>query len=127
MSTADDQTRASLAREAMSALTAWGITSEDQVALLGLPSETRGRMLNRFRAGMGFPDDPDCLARLENIVAIHHAVHSLHPHSSEAANYWVTTPLFAFGNRTALEVMLADGLKGMQQLIHHLNGTGDWY
>ncbi|MCI0506305.1 MAG: MbcA/ParS/Xre antitoxin family protein [Gammaproteobacteria bacterium] len=122
----DMERRVDLARTLMSVLRNWGLTSEQQINLLGLPEETRFRMLNKFTSGAPYPDDYDSLMRANYLLSIQNAVDSLFPHNAAAANYWMTTPSHYFANHTPLEIMLNEGLEGMLRVLNYLNGVEDW-
>jgi hypothetical protein len=117
---------AELGRVVTQILNDWGIEPEHQVALLGLPPDTRPRALNRFRSGTPFPDDQECLLRAHYILSIQTAVESMYPHNISVGHLWVTTPNAMFSDKTPLEIMLLYGVDGMQRLVHHLNGTSEW-
>lgn len=100
----------------------WGLSSEDQVCLLGLPAGTPARALQQYRQGKTLPDEALFLQHAELILAIYRAVSSFFPGNPTMANYWVTTPSTPFNGRTPLDIMLADGLDGMKYCLDHLNG-----
>ena len=100
----------------------WDLDSEEQIRLLGLPVGTPGRALQQYRQGKALPDETLFLQHAELILAIYRAVSSFFPGNPTMANYWVTTPSTPFGDRTPLELMLTDGLAGMQYCLDHLNG-----
>jgi hypothetical protein len=100
----------------------WGLESEERVRLLGLPGNTPARALQQYSQGKALPDETLFLQHAELILAIYRAVGSFFPGNSTMANYWVTTPSTPFGGRTPLEIMLVEGLPGMQYCLDHLNG-----
>jgi hypothetical protein len=100
----------------------WGLEGPEKVRLLGLPDNTPSRALQQFRQGKAFPDEAALLQRAELLLAIYRAVASFFPGNPTMANYWVTTPSSPFGGRTPLELMLSDGIAGMQYCLDHLNG-----
>jgi hypothetical protein len=104
----------------------WKLEPRDQIALLGLPEDTKPRTLNRFRAGMETPANPQFLQRAHFILAISNAISSLYPHNATAANYWVTTHSESFGNKSPLDIMLIHGLEGMEYILNLLNGEDKW-
>jgi hypothetical protein len=104
----------------------WSIGARDQIALLGLPETTKPRILNRFRAGLDVPDNPQFLQRAHYILSISNAIDSLFPHNSTAANYWITTHSENFANKSPLEIMLIHGVEGMEYLLNLLNGEDEW-
>lgn len=122
----DEQRRSDLAKQLLLVLNEWGIEPEHQIILLGLPDDTRPRTLNRYRTGTPFPEDESFLQRAHYILSIKNAVDSIYPHNEKAASYWVTTSNWFFNDKTPLEIMLAQGIEGMKQVIDHLNGTDQW-
>lgn len=122
----DQQRRTQLAQTVLSVLSGWDVAPDAQCALLGMPEGTKARKLNQFR-GSPFPEDDAMLLRAHYILSIQNAVESMYPHNTEVGNYWVTTPNPFFNERTPLQVMLERGIEGMETVVNHLNGTGDWY
>lgn len=123
----DQQQRSELARTIVQILSGWGVAPEHQIILMGLPADTRPRAMSRYRmGGAPLPEDPDCLLRAHYILRIQNAVESIYPHNTQVGNFWLTTPNPFFGNRTPLEVMLTGGIGSMENIVHHLNGTGSW-
>jgi hypothetical protein len=122
----DVEYRADLARTLLRILDNWGLTGEQQVSLLGLPEGTPARAINKFAYGTPFPDDYESLQRANYLLAIQNAVESLFPHNTTAANYWMTTPSHYFVNHTPLDIMLSEGVEGMQRVLNYLNGVEDW-
>lgn len=104
----------------------WKLEPRDQIVLLGLPEDTKPRALNRFRAGMEIPSNPQFLQRANFILAISNAISSLYPHNATAANYWITTHSESFGNKSPLDIMLIHGLEGMEYILNLLNGDDKW-
>lgn len=100
----------------------WDLDNAAQIRLLGLPDKTPGRVLQQYRQGKPLPDETLFLQHAELILAIYRAVSSFFPGNTTMANYWVTTPSTPFAGRAPIELMLADGLAGMQYCLDHLNG-----
>lgn len=122
----DQDHRAELARLVMQILDEWEVEPEDQPKLLGLPDKTRVRALNRYRQGDPLPEDATTEQRLSCLLSIHKALLTVLPHNTAMVRYWVTSPNPRFANRTPLDVMLADGLAGMKQVVEVLTGRGEW-
>lgn len=120
------QRRASLAMTVMEVLDHWGVPPAQQVELLGLPSGTRPRSLIRYRNGEPFPDHEAIMRRASCILGINHALQNLYPHSSIAADHWVSSPNPRYNGSTPLSVMLGQGLPAMERLVEQLNGSGEW-
>ena len=96
----------------------WNLEARDQIALLGLPEDTKPRILNRFRAGMEVPANPQFLQRAHYILSISNAIDSLFPHNATAANYWITTQSENFANKSPLDIMLIHGVEGMEYILN---------
>lgn len=122
----DMETQKDLTRTLLGVFHNWNLEDTDQIALLGLPEDTKPRMLNRFRAGMDVPNNPQFMQRAHFILSICNAVESLFPHNVTAANYWVTTRSYHFGDKSPLEVMVVHGLDGMEYILNLLNGEDNW-
>ena len=103
-------------------LGAWDVPPAQQPVLLGLDPIADRRVLNRCRFGAALPDTGDVYARARLLLEIGAAVNQMFPHSSVAADLWVTTPRFRFGGMTPLQIMLADGVAGMELVIDSLTG-----
>jgi hypothetical protein len=111
-----------LSRTVMRLLAAWGVPAAQQAALLGLDPTAHRRELNRCRFGAALPNSGDVYARSRLLLEISAAVAQLFPHSSVAADVWVTTPQLRFGGHTPLQIMLEDGTGGMYRVIDYLMG-----
>ena len=120
------ENNAEIARTVLSMLQNWEISPDNQVKLLGLPSNSRSRVLNKYRNGFPLPDNEDCVMRVACLLAIQNAVSSLFPHNAKAADYWITTSLDFFVGHTPLEIMLNEGIDGMRRVLNYLNGIEDW-
>jgi len=118
--------RAELARLVIQILDDWEVEPEDQPKLLGLPDKTRARALNRYRQGDPLPDDAATEQRLSYLLSIQKALQTVLPHNAAMTRYWVTSPNPRFANRSPLDVMLANGLAGMEQVVEVLTGRGEW-
>ena len=124
--TPDKISHTELAIELLKILNEWQVEPAQQIILLGFPADTKPRLLNRLKMGQMLPVDKNFLSRAHYLLAIYNAVQSVYPHNASAANYWVTTPSYYFGNKTPLETMLNNGVEGMKYVLSHLNGTDDW-
>ncbi len=103
-------------------LGAWDVPPPQQPALLGLDPVADRRALNRCRFGAALPDTGDVYVRARLLLEINAAVNQMFPHSSVAADLWVTTPRIRFGGMTPLQIMLEDGVAGMELVIDSLTG-----
>lgn len=115
--------RAEIFRALLGIMNDWHVNPRAQIVLLGLPEDTKPRGLHRYRMGHALPDEKDFVTRAELIITINNAINTLYPHNPDAANYWVTTENFYFGDKTPLQVMLEKGAEGMKSVLDHLNGV----
>jgi hypothetical protein len=113
--------RVQLTRAVVKTLGSWGVTAAQQGTLLGLGDSTRQREMNRYRLGACLPDVDDVYARVQLLLRVDAAVRLVFPHCGAAADLWVTTPLPRFGGLAALDVMIEDGLNGMQCVMDALD------
>ncbi len=123
---ADSADQVELTGVVMRLLDDWGVDWPDQAVLLGLPAHTRRRGLRRYTQGVALPEDRDSLERLSYLLAIERSVRTAFPHSPSMAHLWITTPSHHFAGRTPLEVMLSDGVGGMETVARFLTCTEDW-
>ena len=110
----------------MAAFAEWGLDAADQIALLGLPADTKSRALLRYGRGTPLPGDPELIARAESLLAIQHALHSAFPHNPALGALWITTRSAVLGERSPLEVMQAGGLDSIRQMLLRLTGASTW-
>lgn len=117
------QERARLTHAVLMAMHRWDLDREVQLALIGLPEGTRPRVLKRFQDGEPLPPDGRILERVQYLLQIEQALTSLFPHNPVLGNLWVTTPSPSFGGRSPVEMMLAEGVPAMKELLDQLDGT----
>ncbi len=92
--------------------TEWGLSRQQQITLLGKPSE---RTFYRWRSGNVANLPHDTLERISVLIGIREATHLLLP-VPERANAWVKRPNTALGGRSALEVMLMGRVEHLYQV-----------
>lgn len=115
-----------LTKTVLTILSEWQLQPEAQVAILGLPANTKPRALTRMQNHGTSPVSDEFLHRAKLILAIKNAVDSLYPFNGHAACLWITTPNLYFADRTPADIMAEFGLEGMQRVIKNLDGVGDW-
>jgi len=119
------QQRAETTHAVLRVLSAWDIDREHQLLLLGMPEDTRPRVLKRFLDGEPLPQDPKVLERAECLLQIDAALVSLFPHNPALAYLWVTTSSPQFDGKSPLDLMLEQGMSAMKSLLSQLDGSGD--
>jgi len=111
-----------LSRAVLQLLAAWDVPPDQQPGLLGLDPVADRRAFTRCRFGAPLPASGDVYARARLLLEIDTAVNQMFPHSSVAADLWATTPRHRFGGITPLQIMLEDGVAGMELVIDSLTG-----
>ena len=109
--------RVDLTRAAFEILGTWEVAPALQPLLLGLPPGTRTRDLNRYRLSGALPLEADVYERIALLTEIDNALHKLFPHNPVSGGLWVTTPAPRLGGATPLEIMLEQGLEGIQLVL----------
>jgi Protein of unknown function (DUF2384) len=106
---------------------AWGLTVEEQLALLGEPPRST------YFAWRKHPDGAklsrDTLERLSNLLGIYKSLQILFPQPA-VADAWVRKPNAAplFAGRSALQRMLAGNVSDLNAVRRYLDGVrgGRW-
>lgn len=119
--------RTRFGRAVMALFDQWHIDAADGRALLGVPDDTRSRTLAQYRQGASpLPDDAQIMARVKHFLSIEQSLDFMFPHNPALANYWITTESPRFGDRAPLQLMLDEGLAGIQAVAGHLDNSGTW-
>jgi hypothetical protein len=98
----------------------WGLTTADQLNLLGL-SESSRSLLAKYRRGHPLPKGRDIQDRVGWLMSIHSALRLLYPHDEELRYSWVNRRNQMLGNLTPLEVMREQGLIGLARVARCLD------
>ncbi len=106
---------------------AWGLSVDEQLALLGEPSRSTYFAWRKQPAQARLPRDT--LERLSNLLGIYKSLQVLFP-APEVADAWVRRPNAAppFGGRSALQRMLAGNVSDLNAVRRYLDGVrgGGW-
>ncbi len=106
---------------------AWGLSVDEQLALLGQPPRSTYFAWRKNPAKAVLPRDT--LERLSNILGIYKSLQILLPDAA-AADEWVRRPNQAalFAGRSALERMLAGNVSDLNLVRRYLDGVrgGGW-
>ena len=125
--TLSDEERVALSRTIVELLNRWGVQSEDQVALLGLPADTKPRALRRYYENTPLPNSPEINERIDHLLGIADALRTSNPCSATADVIWLHAINHRFDNRTPLDAMIRDGLGGLLAVRTHLDCAYDWH
>lgn len=121
----DEQVSLTLA--VMAILDSWGLSSEQQIAVLNLPEKTPLRAMRRFRENTPFPDAPGVMERLEHIVGIADALRTTYPHNPAMGGLWLQQRSKRFEERPPLALIVEEGLDGLIKVRMHLDCSYDWH
>ena len=118
---ADDGARRDLARVVAALFGKWELPGETQLALLGLSPESR-KLLAQYRRGeRALPNTRDTLDRAGYLLGIHKGLRLLFPEDPALRYGWVRRRNALLGDRTPLDVMLADGLVGLARIARFVD------
>ncbi len=104
---------------------AWGLSVQEQRALLGWPAAST---FHKYKAGDHGILSFDTLTRLSLVVGIYKTLQILYP-EAEFADRWVRMPNTheLFGGRPALSLMTDAGIDGLYRVRRLLDGRrGGW-
>lgn len=106
---------------------AWGLSVDEQLALLGQPPRSTYFGWRKHPERASLPRDT--LERLSNLLGIYKSLQILLPDAA-AADGWVRQPNAAplFGGRSALQHMLAGNVSDLHLVRRYLDGVrgGGW-
>jgi hypothetical protein len=119
--------RAQLSQIILEILESWQVTPPDQIALLGLPEQTKPRALKRYREGTPLPDEADIWQRVQQLAGIADALRTSFPRNPQYGSLWMHRRNRRFGDRTPLISMLEDGMSGITAVHMHLDCSYDWH
>lgn len=114
------ESKSGLSRMVMKLFRLWGLSTADQLELLGLSAKSRA-MLSRYANGEALPATRDCLDRIGWLLAIHKALRLLYPNNENLRYSWVSRRNTAFDNLAPLEVMKEQGLIGIARVARYLD------
>jgi hypothetical protein len=126
MSTLTPEDRTMLGRMVVNLLDDWGIGAAHQISMLGLPEDTRTRMLRRYQQDTPLPDDPVVMKHVEHLVGIAEALRTTFPRNASIAELWLKQPCKRLRRRRPMDIMLEDGLSGLITVRTHLDCSFAW-
>ena len=112
--------RSEQAKMVMTLFTHWQLSTEDQLALLGLSTSNRGA-LTRYRKGEPLAPNRDLLERAGILLGIHKSLRLLFPHNRDLAYAWMTRPNRAFEGMSPTETIKQWGFTGLLMVRAYLD------
>ncbi len=98
----------------------WGLSTSDQLDLLGLSPKSRA-MLSKYAKGEALPATRDMYDRVGWLLSIHKALRLLYPRNEDIRYSWVNRRNAAFDNLAPLEVMKEQGIIGIARVARYLD------
>ncbi|MDH5443980.1 MAG: DUF2384 domain-containing protein [Gammaproteobacteria bacterium] len=127
MSDMNQEDQLALTQAVMAILDEWGLSANAQMLVLNLPKGTPSRALRKFREHTAFPEDPEVMQRLEQIVGIADALRTSYPHNPAMGTMWLQQRNNRFEDRAPLSVIIEGGLEGLVEVRMHLDCSYDWH
>jgi len=112
--------RSELAKMVMVLFDHWRLSTEDQLALLGLSTTNRG-VLTRYRKGDPLAPNRDLLERVGIMLGIHKSLRLLFPHNRELAYAWMSQRNKAFDGMPPVESIKRWGFTGLLMVRAYLD------
>ncbi len=112
--------RKGLATLALKLFQLWGLSTSDQLDLLGLSPKSRS-MLSKYAKGEALPATRDMFDRVGWLLSIHKALRLLYPRNEDIRYSWVNRRNAAFDNLAPLEVMKEQGIIGIARVARYLD------
>ena len=126
MSVLTQEDRTQLGRMVVNLLDDWGIRASDQISILGLPEDTRTRVLRRFQDDTPLPDDPVVMKHVEHLLGIAEALRTTFPRNASIGLIWLKQPCKRLRNRRPMDILVEDGLSGLITVRTHLDCSFAW-
>ena len=111
----------------METLDSWGMSSEEIISLIALPTKTPTRALRRYRENTAFPVSPELEERIQHIVGINDALRTSYPHNPHMGKMWMRQRNKKLNNQIPLQIIVENGLEGIVEIRKHLDCSYDWH
>lgn len=115
-----------MTQKVMQSLDEWGLSADEQHAVLNLPDSIRSRKLRAFHEETPFPDTPDVEYRVVRLLGIIDALRTSYPKNPTMGGRWMKTPHKRFKNKSPIQLMLEEGGSGLTAVLAELDCTYAW-
>jgi len=95
----------------------WKLSDQERAAVLGLKSV---RTIARYRNGGVIANRVELIKRVEHLLAIHKSLRILFPSDRDIVYGWVKAANEAFKGKRPLDVMISEGVAGLQSVRRYL-------
>ena len=117
-----DEEAAAMFRAALNLFRLWGVNDDQAATILDVPRRT----FARWKAGEAGRLGRDGKARLSNLIGINKALKIVFREASRGYA-WIKAPNAAFGERSALDIMLGGELTDLMRVRRYLDAErGGW-
>ncbi len=114
-------------QEIMRILNSWGLSSDAQLALLGLQGQVRSRDIRKFQDGLkALPESEDTNVRSDHVLGIASALFTAYPSRPEAGAGWMGQRNVKLRGRSPMQCMLQDGRRGMVRVRSTIDCAWGW-
>ena len=115
------ESRRQLTKMVTRLLDEWGLTTAEQLRLLGLRETSRNMLIKYRKLESILPFSQDTLDRVGILLAIYKNLYDLFPENENLRNTWVKRKNAQLGNKKPLELMLSRGLFGLAHVMRFLD------
>lgn len=112
--------RSELAKMVIALFSHWQLSTEEQLAMLGLSTKNRG-VLARYRKGDPLAPNRDLLERVGILLGIHKSLRILFPQNREQAYSWMKQHNRAFEGSTPVDAIKEWGFPGLLMVRSYLD------
>jgi hypothetical protein len=116
----DKGSRQKLSKMVLQLFSHWGLSTADQLELLGLSPNSRA-ILTRYQKGTAIPSSRDMLDRIGWLFSIHKSLRLLYPKNDKIRYSWVKRRNKILDNHSPLEIMRQQGLIGIARVSRYLD------
>lgn len=113
------EARKSLAKQLARLFDLWGLSGQEQAAVLGLAEDNRST-LARYRKGAPLADNRDLLERAGHLLAIHASLRLMFPQNRDLAYGWMRAQNRRLGARP-VDIARERGFEGLLALRRYLD------
>ena len=100
----------------------WGLSTADQLELLGLSRTSRSQLI-KYRKGGALPSSRDMLDRIGWLLSIHKNLRLLYPRNENIRYTWVNRKNTMLNKQRPLDVMKEKGLIGIASIARYLDSV----
>ena len=98
----------------------WGLSTADQLELLGLSRTSRSQLI-KYRKGGALPSSRDMLDRIGWLLSIHKNLRLLYPQSENIRYSWVNRRNQVLNAQKPIDLMKENGLIGIANVARYLD------